>query len=165
MDLKTALKNRLKDIEGSAVLGVGSELRGDDAAGILVAKGLKKWADKNKKTGLSIFFGGTAPENVTGAIKKARPGNLIIIDSADMGKPPGEVTVIGPEEIGGISFSTHSLPLNIMIDYLEPDVNGEIIVIGIQPGAIAFGSEVSKEVRDSVKTVSDTIKELILEEK
>ena len=37
-DLEIALEDRLKSAERIVVLGIGSELRGDDIAGILVAE-------------------------------------------------------------------------------------------------------------------------------
>ena len=63
------LKPELKGASKIVVLGVGSELRGDDIAGILAAENLKgKTSDK-----LQVLIGGTAPENLTGEIKKLKP--------------------------------------------------------------------------------------------
>ena len=51
-NLKTILKKKLKDAKKIAVLGIGSALRSDDAAGLLVAEELKKI--KNPK--IKSFF-------------------------------------------------------------------------------------------------------------
>ena len=57
LNLKTVLKNSLRNAVRVAVLGVGSELKGDDKAGMLVAADLEK---NLKKDGLypqlAIFF-------------------------------------------------------------------------------------------------------------
>jgi len=105
----------------------------------------------------AVFFGGTAPENITGEIKKFAPTHLIIIDALDAGGSPGDIKLISPDEIGGASFGTHGLPLKMVTDYLSNFLKCEMIIIGIHPKAIAFGSGVSAEVESSAKTVSDLI--------
>lgn len=155
--LETILKKKLKDAEKVALIGIGSELRGDDAAGILVAEELQKL----KISKLKVFFGGTAPENLTGEIIKYKPTHIIIIDSADTGKDPGSVLLISSEEVGGISFSSHMMPIKMMADYLLRSIKCEIMVIGIQPETLEFGSSVSKEVEKSVKKISDIIRKAL----
>ena len=67
--LKTSLKNRLEGAAKIAVLGIGSLLRADDAAGMLVAEEVEKRCGKTKgKPEVKVFFGETAPENLTGEI-------------------------------------------------------------------------------------------------
>jgi len=155
--LKTTLKNRLKDASKIALLGIGSELRGDDAAGMLVARSLSE--DAFLKERLKIFFGETAPENLTGEIKKFKPTHLVIVDCADLGQKAGAIKLIMPEEIGGISFSTHRMPIKILADYLQESINCDILFIGIQPKIIDFGVSPSAEVAASVKVVAGLIKE------
>lgn len=149
--LRTTLKKKLKGAKKTVVLGVGSELRGDDAAGLLVAEALKGHPD------LSVLFGGTAPENFTGEIKKLQPTHLIIVDSAEMKKEPGFVKLIETKEVGGYSFSTHSLPMNVMTDYLLKHFPCEIIIIGIQPQSLGFGEKPSEAVKTAVREVAGAI--------
>jgi hydrogenase 3 maturation protease len=150
-NLKKTLKIKLEGAGQVLVLAVGSELRGDDAAGILVGKNLQKSCSGPR---LEILFGGSAPENLTGEIKKLRPSHLIIVDSAEMGLKPGSVKLIAPDEVGGYSFSTHVLPLKIMVDYLLKHFACEIIIIGIQPKNLDFGASVSPEVEAAARKVS-----------
>lgn len=158
-DLKKLLKHKLKDAKRIAVFGIGSELRGDDAAGILAAKEIK--AVPCKSSNLKIFLGATAPENLTGEIKKYKPTHLVIIDSAEIGKKPGTIALLEPDKIEGVAFSTHRLPLNIMADYLRKFINCEIIIIGIQPKSLEFGSKPSKEIAFSIKQITSALKEII----
>ncbi|MFA4967039.1 MAG: hydrogenase maturation peptidase HycI [Candidatus Margulisiibacteriota bacterium] len=152
-DLRTALQIKLKNISRAALIGVGAELKGDDAAGLLVAQRLK-----DKRTPhLEVIFGGTAPENFTGEIRKINPSHLIIIDAAEMGREPGHIELIDKEKIGGYTFSTHSLPLKIMIDYILNDIQCEIIIIGIEPKTMKFGGQVSSEIEDAVDEVASII--------
>ena len=149
-----------------AILGVGSEFRGDDAAGMLVAEKIEKMsgprahrgAGTEKKVVLKIFLGATAPENLTGEIIKFKPTHLIIVDTADIKEKPGTILLLKEEDLGeGISFSTHKLPPKVMMDYFNKTLKCAIFVLGIQPKSLKFGMAVSKEVRSSVKEVSDAI--------
>ncbi len=151
-NLKKTLKSRLHNSKKIAVLGVGSELRGDDVAGLLVAEGL------SGLTGVEVFIGSTAPESMTGEIKRFKPTHLVIIDAADMGLVPGAVRSIAVEDIGGISFCTHSLPMNILADYLIDATGCEVIFIGIQPKSVVFGSPLSDEVKKGVASLTDAIR-------
>jgi len=153
------LKDKLKNASRVALLGIGSELRADDASGMLVAQRLEKdlCADKNFK----CFLGGASPENFTGAIKGFKPQHLLIIDSADLGKKPGTVQLINEEDIAGVSFSTHRLPTKILVDYLKTSMKCEFVFIGIQPKTLKFGESVSKEVLKAVDLISDSIQEIL----
>jgi hydrogenase 3 maturation protease len=160
--LETALKQTLENAQRVAVLGIGSELRGDDVAGILTAQQIEK-ATKGKSVTpqVQVFIGDTAPENLTGEIKKFQPTHLIIIDSADLDAEPGQIKVVNSDEIGGTSFCTHSLPIKVMADYLLQAFNCQIITIGIQPGTLAVGAKPSKEIIQSAKRLSSTITKLL----
>ncbi|MDO8535502.1 MAG: hydrogenase 3 maturation endopeptidase HyCI [Candidatus Omnitrophota bacterium] len=160
--LKVELAARLKGAKRVAVLGVGSELRGDDIAGILVLEALKKCKKIRPSVKLGTFEGSTAPENLTGEIKTFKPTHLIIVDTADIGEKPGTVLLLRADEVGqGISFSTHKIPPKILIDYIASSLKCEIIIIGIQPKSISFGKPASKAVIDSSKSVSKSIIEAL----
>jgi len=159
-NLKTILKQKLKDAKRIVVLGIGSELRADDAAGLIVAEELKKI--KNLK--LKVFLGSTAPENFTGEIIKFKPTHILIVDSVDTDQKPGFILLINPDEVGGVSFSTHMLPVKMMVDYLLASLECEIIIIGIQPKILLFGETISKEVKKSTKQISGVIKQILQEE-
>jgi hydrogenase 3 maturation protease len=157
-----ALKNKLINAKRVAILGIGSDLRGDDVAGILAAQQIEKVIGR-KKTSLEVrvFLGETAPENLTGEIKRFEPTHLIIIDSADLDTEPGQIRVLNTEEIGGTSFCTHSLPIKVMVDYLLESFKFQAIIIGIQPKTLIFGAKPTKEVLSSAKHLADTITNLL----
>ncbi|MBF0522934.1 MAG: hydrogenase maturation peptidase HycI [Candidatus Omnitrophica bacterium] len=161
--LKAAIRTRLKNAKKIALLGVGSELRGDDAAGILIAESLQNIPLKTEsKLQFQVFIGSTAPENLTGAIRKFGPTHLIIVDAADIGQKIGTVKLISPDETAGFSSSTHNLPMKIFAKYLTISLGCEVILIGIQPGKIHFNTLPSLEIKEAVKYVSQTIAEVIL---
>jgi hydrogenase 3 maturation protease len=157
-ELETILKQKLENAQRVAVLGVGSDLRADDVAGILAAEKIEKTASKKTPPPeLQVFIGATAPENLTGEIKKFNPSHLIIIDSADLNDKPGQIAVLDPKHIGNPSFCSHSLPLEVMTDYLLQSLNFKVIIIGIQPKSLVVGKSTSKEVIASTKLLAKVI--------
>ena len=161
-NLMTALKQKLDNASKVAVLGIGSDLRGDDAAGIIAAEQIGKHI-KRKKTAAEVkfFIGATAPENLTGEIKKYQPSHLVIIDAVHSNVPPGQITIMDPAGLDEISFFTHKLPVKLMIDYLLHFCKCTVIIVGIQPKDISVGSSVSKEVRQAVKKFSEAIAKIL----
>jgi len=164
------MKNELLDILKSCrdpkicVLGIGSEFKADDAAGVKIAQQLQiKCEDKKCKFASSVLCidGSTAPENFTGDIKKFGTTHLFIIDAAEMGEKPGTVKLIPNDKVGGVSFSTHVLPIVVMINYLKQSINFESIIIGIEPKDFEFGKEMSKDVKTSVDNLTEIIFETI----
>ncbi|HQN05393.1 MAG TPA: hydrogenase maturation protease, partial [Anaerolineaceae bacterium] len=61
------------------ILGVGNELRGDDAAGVLAVRKLLK--KKEKLDDVLIIEGAQAPENFTSVIRRFNPHLILIIDA------------------------------------------------------------------------------------
>lgn len=115
-----------------AVVGVGSSLRGDDAAGLRVAARLAAWVARDGTDRLAAFVGGAAPENFTGEISRYRPDCVVLVDAAHLGRAPGELRLIAPEQVGGLAFSTHMLPVPILLDYLRATTGCRTVVVGLQ---------------------------------
>ncbi len=160
--LKKLLKKRVEGSKRIVVFGVGSELRSDDAAGLLVAESISGRIKKaGGKRNIKIILGSTAPENLTGEIRKFRPAHIIIVDSADIKKKAGTVALINADEVGGISFSTHMLPIKMIVDYLLGSLKCGITVIGIQPKNLKFNGRISAEVKKSSAQVASAIWEAI----
>lgn len=141
------------------LLGVGSELRADDAVGLLVAKQLRKSLGKSQR--VKIFLGHTAPENLTGQIKKFGPSHLIIIDALDIAKRPGTIDVINLTETDNLSFSTHKLPIKLTADYLFAAIACKTIIVGIQPYSLTFSEPVSEPVIKAAEKLSLLLVEAI----
>ena len=118
--LKQKLQTLLENAKRVAILGIGSELRGDDAVGLLVLNNLrhKIFAIKKRRIVCKLFNGGTAPENLTGEIRRFKPGHLIMIDAVELGKRPGTIALLDLKRIENTVFLTHKLPIKLMLDYL-----------------------------------------------
>ncbi len=105
-------------------------------------------------TSLHILRGHTAPENCTGEIKKLAPTHLVIVDAADLGQQPGALHLLEPGQIGGVSFSTHQMPLSVMLDYLKTSFAFEAIVLTIQPAHLDLNRPVTPAVRRAARTLA-----------
>jgi hydrogenase 3 maturation protease len=153
------LGDRLDGARRLAVLGVGSELRSDDVAGLLVVRSLaRRFRDR---IDLLLLEGGTAPENLTGPLACFRPSHLVVVDCAELDAPPGSIRLVPAGSIGGFSSSTHSLPLNVILDYLGACRACEILVIGIQPKSLEFDGRPTRHARRAARLVASSLSRAI----
>jgi hydrogenase 3 maturation protease len=135
-----------------AIVGIGHELRGDDAAGIVAAREL---AMRLSPAGdwVRIIEAGPAPENVTGALRRFAPDLVVFIDAAEMGEAPGTVRAVPPTQAGGFAGSTHTTPIALLAAYLATTLGCEVALLGIQPAQDMIGASLSAAVRAAVGTV------------
>jgi len=147
LDLKKALgPDAPSDARPVVVLGVGSPLRSDDAAGLRVAAGLEdalKGRPGGSPPGLTVIQAGPAPENFTSEIRRLHPAVVLVVDCARMGEAPGTLRLADPGEIAGVSFGTHGLPLSVMADYLRHETGCSVIFLGIEPASVEPGESLS----------------------
>ncbi len=154
MNLNDLLNNKLTKGCKYALMGIGSKLRSDDSAGMYFIELLSDL----KQHDLLLIAGSTAPENFTGVIKKFAPDVLFIVDAAHMGLLPGEFKAVVAEDICGVTFSTHMLPLPVMLKYLEAECGTEVLFIGIQPKCTKQGLIMSEEVMCGTKKLAETFR-------
>lgn len=153
------LKKFLNCYNKLIILGIGNELRGDDFLGSLIVRRLAELF--NEKTDIMVFDGGTVPENYTGAIKKADPSHIILIDAADMGEVPGYVKIVSSDKIVNYHLSTHTMPLSSLVNYLKKFTKAEVILIGIQPKTLELSDNISSEIENSVEYIINTFLKIL----
>jgi hydrogenase 3 maturation protease len=137
------------------VVTVGNLMMGDDAAGPLLAKAMLG----SPVDGWDVLDGGSAPENCLFLIREMAPGQVLILDAADMDLEPGAIRLIGPEKLGDpFLMTTHTLPLSYLLESLQEFVP-KVDLLGIQPMVVAFGYPVSAEVRQAVGQVYENLKQ------
>jgi hydrogenase 3 maturation protease len=133
-----------------AILGIGNRLKRDDGAGSILAENLSL-------RGLTSFDSAVVPENFTGALRKAAPDTLIIVDACAMGLKPGEFRKIALKRIDDEdTFSSHSPGIIELISYIGEFIP-EIIFIGIEPESMDFGEGLNPEVQDGIKILEEII--------
>ncbi len=141
-------------------MGIGSDLRGDDSAGLVIARELLQDPRALDAENLLIVEGGLAPENHTAQIRAFYPELVLFIDAAHMNERPGAVQWIPLEMIDGMSASSHSLPLSILAKYLTLELNCETGMLGIQPECNEFDAGLSLPVRAAADEIEAEIRRI-----
>jgi hydrogenase 3 maturation protease len=138
-----------------AVVGIGHELRGDDAAGVVVARVLKARLHRHRvlRRPVLVIDAGPAPENHTATLRRFAPDVILLVDSAEMGVRPGSVRRLRQEAASGVTASTHTLPLSVLCAYLVRETNCVLTLLGIQPAGNGLGDPLSPVVAGAVARV------------
>jgi hydrogenase 3 maturation protease len=159
MSLKTELESFLGINEGrrAVVVGIGSPMRGDDAIGLRIVEYLTNTVSEN----VLLLSTDTAPESYTGSIRDFKPTHVILVDAANFHGKPGEARIIQPGSIVNDSVSTHSLPLNILIDYIYKSICENVILIGVQGVDIEMGHAMTPEVEKSAKIIAELLSNIL----
>jgi len=152
MDLNKLFKSCRK----IAMVGVGNEDKGDDGAGVEIVRRLQ---EKIESPNLLLIEAGKVPENFTKEIKEFEPVITVLIDAADFGGRPGEVIFAPPDSIRGAAFSTHTLPLSVLADYIQRESGSKVFLLGIQPKQTKLGEKLSAEVESTVSELAEKIAE------
>jgi hydrogenase 3 maturation protease len=96
---------------------------------------------------------GSAPENVTGAIKKLKPKVVVLIDALIFkDASPGSAFIVESEEISQKGFS-HTLSLDFVMDYLRQETGADVLLIGVQPGYIGDSEGLSPGMQEAVESI------------
>jgi len=112
---------------------------------------------RSRLKNIRLFNGGTAPENLTGEIVRFQPSHILLVDAAELGQKPGAAALIESDAVGGMSFSTHVLPLSILADYLKQSLPCCVMIIGIQARNTAFGVTPSQAIRQAARRLARII--------
>ena len=142
------------------LLGVGTELCQDDAAGLHLIDRLSERLQLplcEATERLLLISGGPAPENFTGVIRAFRPDLLVVADAAFLELPAGSIQLLPEERAAGLSFSTHMLPLPMMLSYLKLECHCAVSLVGIQPASTGQGIGMSQRVLDGVELLSGVL--------
>lgn len=130
-------------------LGVGNSLRGDDGAGCKFIEKLEK-SETSSSCQIYTFKGERTPENYLEPILRIDPDFIFVVDAVDFGADAGAIRLF--QQIPSQStFSTHTLSLQFIFDYLKKRTRAQILILGIQPASTEWGSSLSEEVRESVE--------------
>ncbi|HVO76251.1 MAG TPA: hydrogenase maturation protease [Ignavibacteriaceae bacterium] len=150
----TQFTEKLERFNSSRIVfvGLGSETRKDDFAGILFIRNL----NKTKLFSKSVFIeAGRNPENYLEKIQNADPQSVVFADACDWGGEPGEIKWLNPGEINSISISTHSFSIKMIEQFLSMRNPIEFFYLGIQPVSTAPGKGISNHIKNSLNNFFD----------
>jgi len=149
-------------VKHTLILGLGNPLLGDEGIGVRVVEELQ---GLKLPEGVDVAEGGTAGLGLIGLMEGYQ--RVIVVDAADMGRPPGSVVRFTPAEVHLKTVETllspHQIGLGEVVtlaDTLElaPD---ELVIIGVQPKRVEMGTGLSPEVERAIpQTIGLVLKEL-----
>jgi len=155
---RNRLERRIRGASRIAVVGIGDDLSPIDRLGMDAAKIL----GEQPLPDVRVFSAGTVPESVTGPVRAFRPDHILLLDAADMGTRPGTIAIIRPGEIRAALFSTHALPLSVVMEFLEKDTGAKVTLLGIQPdkdGGDGLSAGDQELYRENVAMLADVLRE------
>jgi len=139
------------------LVGIGSPIRGDDAVGLKIIELL----EGRKLTDVLLLSTEIVPESYTGKIREFEPTHVLMIDAAHFNGEPGEGRMIPTQQIGGVTLSTHSLPLTIFADYLRKTLCSNVALLGVQYKNNGFGMGLTAEVGKGAKKIAKVLYEVL----
>ena len=142
------------------ILGVGTELCHDDGAGPYLIERLSGLCGVpvGEASGrLLLVDGGTAPENFSGLIRSFAPGLLVVVDAAFLDLPAGSFQLLPESRAAGLSFSTHMLPLPMLLSYLRLTCGCETCLVGIQPATAEQGIGMTPKVQEGADLLASIL--------
>jgi len=158
VSLQQTIQQTNKPLPRIALVGIGHELRGDDAAGLMVVRRLKAVSSAN----VLVIDAGPAPENFTGKLREFAPDVLLLVDAVQMAAQPGTIRLLEMTDVESYSLTTHALSPHLLIAHLQTELRCIIRLLGIQPGQDSFDSELSSTVRHSVERIVQIIETEVL---
>jgi hydrogenase 3 maturation protease len=131
-----------------AIVGMGHELRGDDGAGIAVARELQ--AALGSQEHLLVLDTGPAPESFTGVLRRFGPELVVFVDAAQMGEEPGTIRCLAWGDTEGGCAGTHTPSPAVLAGFLGAELGCGTALIGVQPEHDGIAPELSRRVAEAV---------------
>ncbi|TLP35556.1 hydrogenase maturation protease [Arcobacter arenosus] len=126
-----------------AFLAVGNTLRGDDGICAYLGNLLEK-----EDLGWKVFYAEDTPESQFNLIREYEP-DLVVIGDAMTGIKVGSVDVIDVSDEREYMYSTHNLPMPILISYLKGFCKG-VLFLGLNvdiENVLEVNPEISQEAK------------------
>jgi hydrogenase 3 maturation protease len=158
VNVTNVLKEFISGAKRVAILGIGNDLRTDDGIGPFIVNSISI-----EDPTVMVENVGSVPEGFARPLAEFGAERVILIDAADMRKPTGHIELVTKDRIGGISISTHSMPLSLLMMYLEQETGGKTILLGVQPKSIQFGEGLTPEIQVVAEWIIAMLESLLAE--
>jgi hydrogenase 3 maturation protease len=138
------LQQRIKD-KKVLILGIGNRMRGDDAVGSILAERLAKKLD------IPIIDASDVPENYLGPIEASGADLVLVLDAADLGASPGDLSLIEMSQLKEVGISTHTANLALLFKVIPQSHRPDAVLVAIQPEQTEAGQGLSRSVDIAMK--------------
>ncbi len=135
------------DLKSVLVLGIGNLIMSDDGVGVRVVQELKR--SYRFPENVMVVDGGTLGLDLLPMLENAT--HLILVDAVEIGEKPGTLIRLIGEELPvalETKLSPHQMGLKdlLAVSELMGHSPGEMVLIGMQPGSIEMGIELTADV-------------------
>lgn len=141
------------------ILGIGNSLLSDDGVGIHAVNFLRKEPPRNT----ILVAPGT--DFLSAAPFLERCTKALVIDAMDTGQPPGSLHYCSSRDLVEIHqiHSLHELGLLAVLEFLDGKSRPEVHILGVQPGRIELGLQLSPPVASALPQVVRAARRIIAE--
>jgi hydrogenase maturation protease len=136
------------------VLGIGNLIMGDDGAGVRVVQRLQQ--EYLLPEEVDVMDGGTLGLDILPRLEGVE--RLIMVDAVETGMPPGTMVRLTGEELPialETKVSPHQTGLKdlLAVSQLLGHAPAEMVLIGVQPGDIGMGTDLTPAVAGQVNAM------------
>ena len=138
------------------VLGLGNILLCDEGVGVRVVERLQKLYEFPQE--VQVLDGGTLALDLLPYVEDA--DRLLVIDALEMDAEPGTIARLEGDDVPAflsVKISPHQMGLADLLAAarLRDSYPGELVLWGVQPGALIVGLDLSPPVAAQVKALVD----------
>jgi hydrogenase maturation protease len=140
------------------VIGLGNPLMADDGLGLAALERLRQgW---QLPATVRLVDGGTWGMSLLPLIEDAE--RLLFLDAIDVGSPPGTLVLLERDEVPrlfGLKLSPHQIDLReiLALAELRGTLPSHLVAIGLQPGRVELGSELSPELEERLEDLLEAV--------
>jgi hydrogenase maturation protease len=144
------------------LMGIGNVDYGDDGFGVVLSENLKgrlKGSEDNDR--YNVINAGTTPERFIQTVAEKGFDDFIFLDAVEVGAETGSVIFMNAGEIVNRfpQISTHKISIGLIAKLIGGDGKTKTWLLGVQPGSVKMGQELTPEVMSTM----DILKELLCE--
>ncbi|GAB4428060.1 MAG: hypothetical protein Kow002_16970 [Anaerolineales bacterium] len=140
------------------ILGVGDRQRGDHGVGsILVERLIEKQLD------LPLIDAGDVPENFLKPIETSGADLVLVIDAADLGGQPGDISLLELNTLKQFGVATHTVNLGLLFRVIPKSRRPDVLLLAIQPEITEAGLGLSRSVDIAMKGLEKLLLQLFKE--
>ncbi|GAA5819818.1 MAG: conserved hypothetical protein partial [Methanobrevibacter sp. CfCl-M3] len=114
-----------------------------------------------------LINGSSVPENFTGLIIQEHPSHILIVDAVLLNDNKtknefsGKILNLDEDEIAKYGFSTHSISLNFLIEYLRTHIDFKVFILGVEVESMNFGMELTENMENSLFELQNNLIEIL----
>ena len=144
----------------AVVLGVGNDLRGDDAFGL---EAVRLLSSRGPIPGVTVLEVGVSPEGFAERVARESPRIIVVLDAARMGGAPGELRLIEPGDLGwDFAGGTHAPSLELLSRYLAERCGAEVLLLAAEPERTGLGEEMTPRLCEAASLAAEILREAFL---